>query len=99
MSPHPTPVPDLLARGSWTEWRRIQQLLRTESVGGMLLLVATLAAVVVANSPWGDGYAALRDLHVGTHLGRVDLDLSVGEWAADGLLAVFFFLADRKSVV
>jgi NhaA family Na+:H+ antiporter len=44
-----------------------------------------------ANSPWSAAYAALRDWSVGPH--ALDLHLSLGEWAADGLLAIFFFVA------
>ncbi|SDB80038.1 sodium/proton antiporter, NhaA family [Raineyella antarctica] len=93
MSPDQTTAPDALSRGSWPEWRRIQDLLRTESVGGILLLAATLLAVVLANSPWSEAYFAVRDTHFGSDIGPLHLDLSIGHWAADGLLAVFFFMA------
>lgn len=93
MSPDQTRQPATLARGSWYEWRRIQEVLRTESVGGILLLVATVFAVVLANSPLSDTYFAVRDFHLGGQFGPLDLDLSIGHWAADGLLAVFFFMA------
>jgi Na+:H+ antiporter, NhaA family len=45
---------------------------------------------VWANSPWAAGYHALRDLRVGPS--ALHLDLSLGTWAADGLLAIFFFV-------
>ena len=44
-----------------------------------------------ANSPWSDGYAALRAFEVGPD--SLHLHLSLGTWAADGLLAIFFFVA------
>ncbi|WP_138735443.1 Na+/H+ antiporter NhaA [Modestobacter excelsi] len=81
----------LLSRGSWTEATRIAAVLRKETVGGALLLVGTVLALVWANSPWSDGYAALRDTTVGP--ASLHLDLTLGTWAADGLLAVFFFVA------
>ncbi|SDH23928.1 Na+:H+ antiporter, NhaA family [Lentzea fradiae] len=59
--------------------------LRTETVGGTVLLVATAIALVWANSPISETYFWLRDLHLGP--------LSVGDWAKDGLLAIFFFVA------
>ena len=83
--------PQLLTRGSWSETARISEILRKETVGGALLLVATVAALVWANSPWGDGYERLRDTVVGPHAWH--LDLSLGTWSADGLLAIFFFVA------
>ena len=81
----------LFGRGSWPETSRITEVLRRETVGGALLLVATVLALVWANSPWSAGYAALRDTTVGP--ASLHLDLSLGAWAADGLLAVFFFVA------
>jgi NhaA family Na+:H+ antiporter len=85
-----SPGSPLLARGSWAESSRIAEVLRKETVGGGLLLVATVAALVWANSPAGDSYAALRDLEVGP--AALHLHLSLGTWAADGLLAIFFFV-------
>lgn len=81
----------IFSRASYPEHLRITEILRKETVGGALLLAATLAALVWANSPWAAGYAALRDLRFGS--AALHLDLSVGEWAADGLLAIFFFVA------
>ena len=86
----PTP-PALFRRGSWPEARRIADVLRKETVGGVLLLVATVLALAWANSPWSHGYAALRDTVVGP--AALQLNLSLGDWAADGLLAIFFFVA------
>src|SRR3712207_5588546 len=81
----------LFGRGSWSETSRIADILRKETVGGALLLVAAAIALVWANSPWGAAYEALRDTRVGP--ASLNLDLSLGTWAADGLLAVFFFVA------
>jgi NhaA family Na+:H+ antiporter len=74
----------------YRESRRITALLRKEAVGGILLVVAAAVAIVWANSPAADSYFALRDLRVGYEPWH--LDLTLGTWAADGLLAVFFFL-------
>ena len=79
----------LFGRGSWSETSRIADILRKETVGGALLLVAAAIALVWANSPWGAAYEALRDTRVGP--ASLHLDLSLGTWAADGLLAVFCF--------
>ena len=89
MTPH-SPGTPLLTRGSWAEASRIAEVLRKETVGGALLLVATVAALVWANSPAAASYAALRDLEVGPE--ALHLHLSLGTWAADGLLAIFFFV-------
>ena len=81
----------LLSRGSWRETARVGDILRKETIGGALLLLAAVVALVWANSPWADSYAALRDTRVGPK--ALHLDLTLGTWAADGLLALFFFVA------
>lgn len=64
--------------------------LRTETVGGMVLLAATAVALVWANSPWSGTYEVVRDTVVGP--AALHLDLTLARWATDGLLAVFFFV-------
>ncbi|QGN58431.1 Na+/H+ antiporter NhaA [Nostocoides sp. HKS02] len=83
--------PRLFARSSWPEAQRVTAALRTETVGGALLLVAAVAALAWANSPAFAAYADLRDWKVGP--GALHLDLTLGQWSADGLLALFFFVA------
>jgi NhaA family Na+:H+ antiporter len=83
--------PRLFAPGSWAEAVRVADILRRETVGGALLLAAAVVAMVWANSPWSDAYTELRDTVVGPE--ALHLDLSLGAWAADGLLAIFFFVA------
>ena len=80
----------VLGRSSYGESLRIGEILRKETVGGILLLVATVAALIWANSPASDTYFAVRDFEFGYEPWH--LELSVGAWAADGLLAIFFFL-------
>ncbi|MGN2634687.1 Na+/H+ antiporter NhaA [Nocardia takedensis] len=69
----------------------LTRYLRTETVGGALLLAAAALALLWANSPWGAGYDAM----VATTLPipPLHLDLTLAEWTADGLLAIFFFVA------
>ncbi|WP_243871412.1 Na+/H+ antiporter NhaA [Amycolatopsis viridis] len=57
----------------------------------MILLAATAIALIWANSPISGSYRAVRDFHLGPHL--LHLNLSVGDWAKDGLLALFFYVA------
>ncbi|MGY1703022.1 Na+/H+ antiporter NhaA [Geodermatophilus sp. SYSU D00697] len=83
--------PRLFGRGSWTEASRIASVLRKETVGGALLLAAAAIALAWANSPWSEAYESLRDTRVGP--ASLHLDLTLGTWAADGLLAIFFFVA------
>jgi NhaA family Na+:H+ antiporter len=81
----------LFGRGSWLEASRLADILRRETVGGALLLAATVAALVWANSAWASSYERTRDTVVGPEF--LHLNLSLGTWAADGLLAIFFFVA------
>ncbi|WP_422772294.1 Na+/H+ antiporter NhaA [Plantactinospora sp. WMMC1484] len=81
----------IFGRGSWPEVRRIGDILRVETVGGALLLAAAVLALVWANSPWRDLYRQLGDARVGP--AGLHLDLTLNQWAADGLLAIFFFVA------
>ncbi|MFG1640697.1 Na+/H+ antiporter NhaA [Amycolatopsis sp. NPDC049252] len=65
--------------------------LRTETTGGLILLGATAVALLWANSPLRESYDALRDFRLGPEL--LHLNLTIGDWAKDGLLALFFFVA------
>ncbi|MBT2402202.1 MULTISPECIES: Na+/H+ antiporter NhaA [unclassified Streptomyces] len=82
----------LLGRLSLPERRFVADALRAETVGGVLLLVAAIAALVWANVPaMADSYQSVLDFHIGPAF--LGLDLSLQHWAADGLLAIFFFVA------
>ncbi|MFD7081634.1 Na+/H+ antiporter NhaA [Streptomyces sp. NPDC002181] len=81
-----------LGRLSLPERRFVADALRAETVGGVLLLVATIAALLWANIPaLSASYADVSDFHIGP--ASLGLDLSLQHWAADGLLAIFFFVA------
>ncbi|MET3807761.1 NhaA family Na+:H+ antiporter [Nakamurella sp. UYEF19] len=91
MSGSAKPQRRTMGRGSWPEASRVAEILRKETVGGALLLVASVIALVWANSPWSASYAKVRDTTVGVE--ALHLNLTIGQWAADGLLAIFFFVA------
>lgn len=71
-------------------WRGIRSTARSDAFGGALLLAATVAALILANTPAVSWYESVRDATVG--IPALHLDLSIGTWAADGLLAIFFFV-------
>lgn len=89
-SPPPPGGSTVFGRGSYAEALRIAAILRKETVGGALLVAAAVVALIWANSPLADSYFALRDFRIGYEPWH--LNLSLGAWAADGLLAIFFFL-------
>ncbi|MFJ5260961.1 Na+/H+ antiporter NhaA [Streptomyces sp. NPDC088387] len=82
----------ILGRLSLPERNFVAEALRTETVGGVLLLIAAVTALIWANLPAiQHGYETVAHFHLGPE--ALGLDLSVAHWAADGLLAVFFFVA------
>lgn len=93
MSPPRTPSPrKVLGRLSLPERTFVADALRTETVGGVLLLTAAITALIWANIPALHGsYESVSHFHFGPE--ALGLHLSVAHWAADGLLAVFFFVA------
>lgn len=70
----------------------LASILRTETVGGFLLIAAAVVALIWANTPWGDTYEAVRTWVPWPGGEALGLDLDIAEWTADGLLAVFFFV-------
>ncbi|MBF6298104.1 Na+/H+ antiporter NhaA [Nocardia amamiensis] len=69
----------------------LSRYLRTETVGGALILIAAAAALLWVNSPWSASYQTMTETVVA--IPPLHLELTLAEWTADGLLAVFFFVA------
>ncbi|GAA1712988.1 Na+/H+ antiporter NhaA [Isoptericola hypogeus] len=69
---------------------RLRRFVSRETTGGALLIGAAVLALIFANSPWRDAYTTLTETVVGP--AALHLDLSLATWAADGLLAIFFFV-------
>ena len=84
---------DLIPRLPRRQLEWFGKALRNETTGGVLLLVAAVAALVWANVDYAS-YGALRDFEFG--IADLHLKLSLGKWAADGLLAIFFFVAGME---
>jgi len=70
--------------------RNFIDTLRAENSGSKLLLLGTVVALVWANSPWSGAYASLSATTFGP--ASLQLDLTLAQWATDGLLAIFFFV-------
>ncbi|MEU2911945.1 Na+/H+ antiporter NhaA [Streptomyces massasporeus] len=75
----------------WPERSAVSRALRTETVGGLVLLAAAVLALAWVNSPWSAAYDTVRDFHFG--IPALGLNLSVGHWTSDGLLTLFFLVA------
>ena len=63
-----------------------------EASGGILLLAATMLALVWANSPWEHSYHAIWEKEVTAGFGHTLLTWSRHLWVNDGLMSIFFFL-------
>ena len=72
--------------------RPFQDFAHKESSGGILLIAATVVALVWANSPWGEGYAALWHTKLTVGVGGFSLSKDLTHWINDGLMAVFFLV-------
>lgn len=82
----------VFGRLSLPERTFVADALRAETVGGVLLLLAAIAALIWANIPaLHDSYESVSHYHLGPE--ALGLNLSIEHWAADGLLAIFFFVA------
>ncbi len=79
----------LLSRLSGSQRIWTSEIIRNETFGGSLLLVAAVSALLLANSPIQSWIVDLKNFKVGPEF----LQLSVGSWAADALLAIFFLAA------
>jgi NhaA family Na+:H+ antiporter len=60
--------------------------------GGIVLGIATLAALLIANSPLGPQYSALIQETAEIRIGSIGLSKSLEHWINDGLMAIFFLL-------
>jgi NhaA family Na+:H+ antiporter len=81
----------LLSRPSLFQRNWLRSQLSDETVGGILLLVCAVIALIWANSAWASTYENLIAFEIGPE--SLGLHLSLETWAADALLAVFFFVA------
>jgi NhaA family Na+:H+ antiporter len=65
-------------------------LLRSERAAAFVLLLAAAAGLLAANTAVGPALIGFQDAHLA--IPGTPLDLSIGHWVSDGLLAVFFFV-------
>jgi NhaA family Na+:H+ antiporter len=72
--------------------RPFQDFAHKQSSGGILLIAATVVALVWANSPWGEGYAALWHTKLTVGVGEFSLSKDLTHWINDGLMAIFFLV-------
>lgn len=69
-----------------------QKFVNIESSSGILLLLATILALIWANSPFSESYQALWQYKMGFTTESFELNKPLLLWINDGLMAIFFFL-------
>ncbi|NVJ59391.1 MAG: Na+/H+ antiporter NhaA [Gammaproteobacteria bacterium] len=72
--------------------RPLRNFVKSQVASGVLLLCATVVAIIVANSPWSDLYHSLNHFEFSISLDQWSLSHSLKHWVNDGLLVLFFFL-------
>jgi Na+:H+ antiporter, NhaA family len=88
-SPDKTPLPEKVVARVLTP---VESFIRTESAGGIVLVVAAVVAFGWANSPWREAYFALKDFPLSIEAGNFVLEKHLVHWVNDLLMALFFFL-------
>ena len=70
----------------------IEDFISKEAMSGIILFIATVAAVIVANSSWGQSYYDLWHMPLGITLGERTISMTLTYWIDDGLMALFFLM-------
>ncbi len=82
---------------SWTRsLQPLRDFLRLEATAGVLLMIATVVAMIVANSSLATVYRAFLDLHLSVGFGSFQLAKPLLLWINDGLMVVFFLLVGME---
>ncbi len=83
--------------GGQSAWARnvavpLRAFLHTETSGGLVLLVAAVAALLWVNSPWGSSYDSVWSAELALRFRDWSLEGDLHYWINDGLMAFFFFV-------
>jgi NhaA family Na+:H+ antiporter len=72
--------------------RPFARFLKIEAAAGVILLLATLAALILSNSAWSTPFLAFWETPIGLHFGSLDFTRSLQHWINDALMTLFFFV-------
>ena len=92
MTPHPEAAPEAVRRQVRRALDPLAEFLHEESVGGVALLVATVAALVWANAIGEGSYTSFWETGLTLGFGSLSLDEDLRHWVNDGLMVIFFFV-------
>ncbi|EAQ96375.1 Na+/H+ antiporter NhaA [Congregibacter litoralis] len=70
----------------------LSQFVRSQAASGILLAIAVVLAMVMANNGFHELYETIKHLHFSISLGSTAVDMSLKHWVNDGLMVLFFFL-------
>jgi Na+/H+ antiporter NhaA len=85
-----------------TAWARnlaapVRDFLSTESAGAAALLIATVAALVWANSPWSDSYESVWTTELSIRVGSSGVSHELREWINEGLMTFYFLVVGLEA--
>lgn len=86
------PIAERARRTVRAEGFSLREFIDTAAFGGVLLIVSALAALIWANSPWGDAYEALWSSELTLGAVQINFTDTLRHWVNDGLMAIFFFV-------
>lgn len=69
-----------------------EEFIHRQTTSGMLLMLTTVVALVLANSQWSEPYQHLLHMPIGFHIGGWMFSMSLHHWVNDGLMTLFFFV-------
>src|SRR4029453_326016 len=92
--------PDCDPPGVWLSARKrvqrifapVERFLAIEAASGIVLMIAAVAALVWANSPWRNFYIDLWHIPIGFRFGATGFERDLHFWISDGLMTIFFFV-------
>ena len=85
-----------------TAWARnlaapVRDFLNTETAGAAALLVATIAALAWANSPWSDSYESVWTTELSIRLGGSGISHDLRQWVNEGLMTFYFLVVGLEA--
>ena len=71
---------------------RIQEFIKLETSGGVVLMIAAIFAMIIANTPLSANYDLILGTYIRVGIGNFEIAKPAILWINDGLMAIFFFL-------
>lgn len=95
-----TPTPDSSKGVRLAPWERtftkivtpFEEFIHRQTTTGLILVVTTIAALIIANSRFAGLYESIINLYAGVSIGSWSINMSLHHWVNDGLMAFFFFV-------